>query len=64
MELQVAEIASSAACREAECEDALRALLFKEQRDFSICAGRSQCRSEGRFILNQGCPKRFFYKGP
>jgi hypothetical protein len=30
MELQVAEIASSEACRGAECADALRALLFME----------------------------------
>ena len=57
MELQVAEIASSAACRGAE-----RALPFMEQRDFSICAGRSQCRTEGQFILNQGCPKRFWQR--
>jgi hypothetical protein len=45
MELQVAEIASSVVCRGAECADALRALLFMEQRDLGICAGRSQCRS-------------------
>lgn len=64
MELQVAEIASSAACRGAECADALRALLFTEQTEISVCAGRSQCRIEGRFILNQGCPKLFFDKGP
>jgi hypothetical protein len=59
MELQVTGIASSAACRGAECADALRALLFMEQRDLSICAGRSQCRTEGRFILNKRYPKRF-----
>lgn len=47
MELQAAEIASSPACRGAECEDVLRALLFMEQREFSIRAGRSQCRTEG-----------------
>jgi hypothetical protein len=60
MELQVAEIASSAACRGGECEDALRALLVMEQRDFSICAGRNQFRTERLFILNQGCPKMFY----
>jgi hypothetical protein len=58
MELQVAEIASSAAWRGVES-----ALLLTEQNEFSICAGNSQCRTEGRFILNQGCPKRFFAKG-
>jgi hypothetical protein len=63
MELQVAEIASSEACRGAEFADALRAWLFMEQREFSICVGRSQCRTEGRLILNQGCPNLFLTKG-
>ena len=59
MELQVAKIASSAACRGTEGADALGSLLFTEQREFSICAGRSQCRTECWFNLRQGCPKLF-----
>jgi len=47
MELQVAEIASSEACRGAECADALRALLFmnKETLVFVLDAANAELRA-------------------